>query len=191
MRTRQQVEFTAVAGTTYRIEVGGAEGGRVLLHLVSAESKLRLLTLRTGGSGAGAVRSSVAGIDCGATCRYDLAAGTSVTLVAEPAPGSAFDGWSGGGCSGAGACTVAFHSDATVVATFGPAGATTPRRRRLHREPRRLRQAPSRRCGTGGPAEAACVCHKGFKKVTQHGKARCVKKKAPPKKHHRSAEHRG
>src|SRR5262245_18369799 len=35
-----------------------------------------------------------------------FASGTTVTLTATPATGSTFTGWSGGGCSGTGTCTV-------------------------------------------------------------------------------------
>jgi hypothetical protein len=44
-----------------------------------------------------------------------------VTLTAAPAAGSAFTGWSGGGCSGTGTCAVALAADVTVTANFGPA----------------------------------------------------------------------
>ena len=40
------------------------------------------------------------GIDCGATCSAVYDSGTDVTLTPTPADGSAFTGWSGGGCSG-------------------------------------------------------------------------------------------
>jgi beta-lactam-binding protein with PASTA domain len=41
-----------------------------------------------------------------------------VTLTAQPAAGSTFGGWSGGGCSGTGTCTVTTNADTTVTATF-------------------------------------------------------------------------
>ena len=50
--------------------------------------------------------------------------GTSVTLVAVPATGSTFAGWSGA-CTGTGTCTVAMTAARTVTATFtGGTGAT-------------------------------------------------------------------
>jgi P pilus assembly chaperone PapD len=47
-----------------------------------------------------------------------------VTLTATPSQGSSFTGWSGGGCSGTGACRVTLNSDQTATATFAadPAG---------------------------------------------------------------------
>ena len=50
--------------------------------------------------------SAPAGIICGATCSASYASGTAVTLTATPATGSTFAGWSGGGCTGTGTCTV-------------------------------------------------------------------------------------
>src|SRR5205823_3557165 len=58
------------------------------------------------------------GITCGATCAASFASGTAVTLTAAPAAGSTFSGWSGGGCSGPGACTVTLSAATTVTATF-------------------------------------------------------------------------
>jgi hypothetical protein len=71
--------------------------------------------------GSGTVISNPAGIDCGATCSSPFTKGSPVTLTATPAPGSVFTGWSGGGCSGAGTCTVILNSDLSVAATFAPA----------------------------------------------------------------------
>ena len=77
------------------------------------------LTVDLDGAGTGTVVSSPAGIDCGADCTEAYTAGTSVTLVAAPAAGSTFTGWSGV-CMGTGTCTVSLSSDATVIATFTP-----------------------------------------------------------------------
>src|SRR5215472_15307245 len=58
------------------------------------------------GTGSGTVTSAPPGISCGASCSASYASGTAVTLSASPASGSTFTGWSGGGCSGSGTCTV-------------------------------------------------------------------------------------
>ena len=76
------------------------------------------LTVVRAGSGGGTVTSSPAGIDCGSACSASFGEGTVVTLTATPAAGSTFTGWSGGGCSGTGACHVTLGSDTTVTATF-------------------------------------------------------------------------
>jgi hypothetical protein len=68
-------------------------------------------------SGSGAVTSNPAGIDCGATCRASFDAGTSVTLSANPAPGSSFTGW-GGACSGVGSCVLSMTVAKSVTAGF-------------------------------------------------------------------------
>jgi hypothetical protein len=80
------------------------------------------LSVTTSGDGSGTVTSSPAGIDCGATCSANFNAGTVVTLTASN-PGSTFAGWSGGGCSGSGACTVTMNAAQTVNAQFNKAGA--------------------------------------------------------------------
>lgn len=76
------------------------------------------LTLVRQGTGSGNVESTPGGIDCGPTCTADYAEGTGVVLAAVAASGSVFDGWTGGGCSGDGACVVSLTGDATLVATF-------------------------------------------------------------------------
>jgi len=72
------------------------------------------------GSGTGTVTSSPGGINCGDDCSNTYAIGTVVTLSAAPAGGSTFAGWSGGGCSGTGTCSVTMNANQTVTATFNP-----------------------------------------------------------------------
>jgi len=74
------------------------------------------------GKGAGAVTGT--GISCGSDCSENLETGTVVSLTATPEPGSVFGGWSGGGCSGTGACEVAIDNAAVdVTAVFNIVGA--------------------------------------------------------------------
>ena len=75
------------------------------------------LTVAKAGAGSGVVVSSVAGIDCGASCGASFDTGTVVTLVPSPATGSAFTGWSGA-CTGSGACVVTMDAARSVTATF-------------------------------------------------------------------------
>lgn len=70
------------------------------------------------GSGDGSVTSSPSGVACGTDCREPFTAGTRVTLTAAAAGGSVFRGWSGGGCSGTGACTVTMDQARAVAALF-------------------------------------------------------------------------
>jgi hypothetical protein len=107
--------------TTYHYRVvavnaAGSTFGDDVAFTTAAPQRALIVVKR--GSGSGSVRSSPAGIDCGASCANVFAAGTRVTLTANPGFGSAFAGWSGGGCSGTGRCTVTISSDKTVTATF-------------------------------------------------------------------------
>ena len=81
------------------------------------------LTVSKAGTGAGAITSNPAGfIDCGARCSFRTTSALTLTLVATPASGSTFAGWSGA-CSGTGDCTVSTATDQSVTATFNT---TTP-----------------------------------------------------------------
>jgi hypothetical protein len=75
------------------------------------------LTVVLAGTGAGSVTEGT-NINCPGTCTHSYLNGTVVTLAETPAVGSTFGGWSGGGCTGTGACTVTMSSDQTVTATF-------------------------------------------------------------------------
>ena len=83
------------------------------------------LTVAKSGAGSGTVTSNTGGINCGATCAASFVSGTSVTLTANPASGSAFTGWSGGGCSGTGTCVVSVTAATTVTATFAQTATLT------------------------------------------------------------------
>jgi streptogramin lyase len=80
------------------------------------------LTVTRTGTGSGSVVSEPPGIDCPTICFALYDAGTAVTLTAAAAAGSAFAGWSGGGCSGVAPCTVAMTTARQVFATFVPVG---------------------------------------------------------------------
>jgi hypothetical protein len=69
-------------------------------------------TVVKAGAGSGTVTCN------GGPCASSYSEGQKVTLVATADPGSTFAGWSGGGCSGTGACTVAVKAGMTVTATF-------------------------------------------------------------------------
>lgn len=74
------------------------------------------LTVTKAGSGDGTVTGT--GINCGGDCTEPYTTGTAVTLTATAAAGSTFTGWSGGGCSGTGQCTVTLTADTSVRAPF-------------------------------------------------------------------------
>jgi uncharacterized repeat protein (TIGR02543 family) len=79
------------------------------------------LTVGKADSGGGLVTSSPAGVTCGADCSEPYANGSVVTLTAAPDGSSTFTGWSGGGCSGTGACTVTMSAATEVTASFARA----------------------------------------------------------------------
>ena len=83
------------------------------------------LSIGEAGNGSGTVMSNPAGIACQSTCSAPFSMGQVVTLTAVAGSGSTFTGWSGGGCSGTGTCTVTMNSAQTVVATFTTANATS------------------------------------------------------------------
>lgn len=93
-------------------------------------ASLKTLSVSRTGAGSGTVASSPVGVSCGAGCSAVFAANTVVTLAASPAAGSSFAGWSGGGCSGTGLCTVTLTDAQSVTASFTTAGGSAPSFRR-------------------------------------------------------------
>jgi len=96
------------------------------------------LTVVVAGSGYGNVSSSLSGITCynpvpgtsylvAPDCSESLSSGTVVTLTATPVNGSTFSGWSGGSCTGTGACTVTMSEARSVTAQFNVTPATSQR----------------------------------------------------------------
>ena len=81
------------------------------------------LEVTPAGTGAGRVTSAPAGIACPGACAAEFDLGATVTLSAAPGPGASFEGWSGGGCAGTGACVVTLVAATSVTAEFQPAPA--------------------------------------------------------------------
>jgi len=93
-------------------EVGNRQQGKFMLNPHT------LTVQKTGaGSSVGVVMSSTFGINCGTRCS-DLFSQGTVTLTASTPASSIFSGWSGGVCSGTGACVVNLNADKSVTATF-------------------------------------------------------------------------
>jgi hypothetical protein len=104
---------------------GGCSGTGTCAVTVSAAvtvtanfAQLIPLTISKPGAGMGTVTSLPAGINCGSTCTSTFISGSSVTLSAVATAGSIFSGWSGGGCSGTGTCSVSPTAATSVTATF-------------------------------------------------------------------------
>ena len=128
------------SGVGVRVQLGGldnVEGVVDLLEKISTVSgdfdrlsfegttsffvdrSLPVLAVSKDGSGSGTVFSKPDGIDCGNLCAANFAAGSDVTLVAVPAPGSTFAFWSGDGCGGnGGQIDVTMDSSHFCTATF-------------------------------------------------------------------------
>ena len=75
------------------------------------------VTVSKSGQGSGTVTGSPPGISCGSACIASFAKGTALTLMAVPAFGSVFDGWSGA-CSGAEPCAISIDNAKNVLASF-------------------------------------------------------------------------
>ena len=79
-----------------------------------------ILAVAKAGSGTGTVTGE--GINCGPDCSETLPLDSTfpavISLLATPAAGSTFSGWSGGGCSGVSQCVVTFTDSVIVTAIF-------------------------------------------------------------------------
>ncbi len=78
------------------------------------------VTVNKAGTGTGLVTSSPNGINCGSTCNLQFTGGATATLTATPTAGSIFSGWSGGGCTGIGACALSTTANVTATFTLAP-----------------------------------------------------------------------
>ncbi len=76
------------------------------------------LSVTWGDAGYGTVNFNPSDEDCTADCTKSYNNGTQVTLTATADIGSTFTGWSGGGCSSTGVCTVSVINNQSVTATF-------------------------------------------------------------------------
>jgi len=114
-------DTSVTPGTTYCYQVAGVQEGSVSAFSTVACAQPGgglSVAVTKAGTASGSIASNPPGIVCGATCSYTYPAGKVVTLTAVPAPGSIFTGWSRGGCSGTGPCTMAGNVSVTVTATF-------------------------------------------------------------------------
>jgi len=83
---------------------------------ITANFNRPTLNVVLGGTGAGRVNSSPTGItNCATNCTASFDKGTTITLTAS---GAGFAGWSGGGCSGTGACPIRLNASTSVMASF-------------------------------------------------------------------------
>lgn len=81
------------------------------------------LSVSRSGDGQGTVTSFPDAISCGGTCSSQFDEGSTVYLLAAPAPTTTFGGFSGGGCAGAATiCAVQMSAPQTIGAQFGLGG---------------------------------------------------------------------
>jgi Divergent InlB B-repeat domain len=107
--------YRATTGWDFATGIGTVNAYNLVMGW-SGEETLSVTTFGASGS----VTSSPAGINCVApTCSGSFPIGTKVRLTAIPNTGMIFTGWSGGGCSGTGTCTVIMNAGQNVVAFFG------------------------------------------------------------------------
>lgn len=127
--TGMMVTLTAAAASDSRFagwSGGGCSGtGATCTLTLGADTTVtatfdqqETLALAKGGTGSGTVTSSPSGISCGTVCSHAFDQGTELTLTATPSAGSRFAGWSGGGCSGTGACKVTLSQSTALTANF-------------------------------------------------------------------------
>jgi hypothetical protein len=112
------------AGLSCEVIMEASRSVTATFNLIPPEFEYPLAVERIG-TGSGTVSSDPAGIDCGSDCTESFPEGTKVTLTATPAPGSAFDHWTGGGCTGSGACTTTMSTSRTAKAVFTAVGQRT------------------------------------------------------------------
>ncbi|HEX3456121.1 MAG TPA: PASTA domain-containing protein, partial [Gaiellaceae bacterium] len=113
---------TPEGSSELRVVADGIASAAVPVTVGGTSACTKLLTVTRSGvnGGTGSVTSSPAGLDCGSTCSYAFADGSTVTLTPHPAAHSVFTGWSGA-CTGKGACTVTLTSSSSVNASFAAA----------------------------------------------------------------------
>jgi hypothetical protein len=113
-----------LASGWWSVTVRNASGTASAAFNVYINSALQTLNVSKSGLGTGTVMSNTGNIWCGNLCSAGFNSGTYVTLTAMPDTGSTFAGWSGGGCSGTGSCTVLMNTSQWVTATFNLGGGT-------------------------------------------------------------------
>jgi PASTA domain/Divergent InlB B-repeat domain len=130
------------------------------------------LTVSKSGTGSGTVNSNPLGISCGSICSRNFLYGTSVALVAAPASGSIFSGWSGA-CSGSGSCQVAMSQARSVTVEFTRLMCVVPKLRGK-------RLASARRALSKARCKPGTITRK-YSKVVRRG--RVISQRPKPGKH--------
>jgi hypothetical protein len=116
-------EINIPGNNVLEVLLKGKPGAEIAIQITQYVSDS--LTVLMNGTGSGRVTSSPIGIFCETDCKEAYDSGTQVTLTAAPYSGSVFAGWSGGGCSGTGSCTLTISGDTSVTANFNLSASDT------------------------------------------------------------------
>ncbi len=108
---------SAVGSALASLVVQASPGGQASASIGGTGTATVAVSKTGTGSSGGTVKSSPAGIDCGSSCSAEFTA-NMVTLSATTDSNTSFTGWSGGGCSGTGTCTVSTAANRSVSASF-------------------------------------------------------------------------
>jgi hypothetical protein len=120
------LDFAAPNFTTV-LQAGIPDATPVTEAQAIAHLQASFTTLTVTGVDSGTVTSNPPGLTCTeGDCAYDFVTGTAVTLAAA---GTGFTGWTGGGCTGVGTCSVLLDAIKAVKALFvaaPPGGSLVP-----------------------------------------------------------------
>jgi Divergent InlB B-repeat domain len=115
-----------VGGTTYCYRILAFNSGGVSSPSNESCATIPIATFTLNltklGTGSGSVTSNPAGITCGSDCSEVYPSGTVVSLIAAPAAGSTFAGWSGDSDCSDGNVTMTANKTCTATFSLSPAG---------------------------------------------------------------------
>jgi hypothetical protein len=102
----------------YRVKAFNTAGDSPFVEGCKTTSSVQTFTIsiNKSGNGSGTVTSTPVGINCGTSCNATLTAGAMISLVATPAAGSKFTGWSGNADCTDGSVTM--NTSKSCIATF-------------------------------------------------------------------------
>jgi hypothetical protein len=111
----ESLHYVAQITEPFEVTAGAKTSG---IDAVMVSANKHKLSIALTGEGTGTVTSAPAGIECGPLCVGEFNETQMVTLTATAASGSAFAGWTGGGCGEAPTCQVEIDRDTSVSARF-------------------------------------------------------------------------
>lgn len=120
---------TLIAVTLIALVASSGGGGDNRLIPAGAagatEAQIRVpLKVAIKGSGSGTVRIAP-GVACSESCEHEFASGRRLTVRAEAADGSSFEGW-GDACSGTTRCSFIMEGERSLAATFDESATASP-----------------------------------------------------------------